>query len=74
MESILVNHLSRYNVASSNTQDAHRSLFAIIRNYDERRLVLCDNAYKDQVESRTEFLQSRRREEKERLEEYILYE
>jgi hypothetical protein len=44
MESIRVNHLYRYNVATSNTKDACRSLFSIIRDDDEPRLVLCDNA------------------------------
>jgi hypothetical protein len=33
-----------------------------------------DIAYKDQVESVTDFLQSRRRQEKERLDEYIVSE
>jgi hypothetical protein len=74
MESILVDHLWRYNVATSNTKDARRSLFAIIRNDDKRRLVLCDIAYKDQVESGTEFLQVRRHQEKESLELHLLYE
>jgi hypothetical protein len=49
-------------------------LFAIICNDDERQLVLCDNAYKDQVESKTKFLKSRRHEEKYRLKEYLVYE
>jgi hypothetical protein len=67
-------NLYRYNFATSNIKDARRSLFSILRDDDEHRLVLCDNAYKDQVESKTKFLQSRRREEKERLEEYLMYE
>jgi hypothetical protein len=74
MESILVDKLWYYNVATSNTKDAHRLLFAIIRDDDKRRLVLCDIAYKDQVESGTKFLQSTRRQEKERLDEYLVYE
>jgi hypothetical protein len=73
MESIRANHLSRYNVATSNSKDAHRSLFAIIRDDDKRQLVLCNMAYKNQVESGTEFLQARRRQEKGSLEEYLVY-
>jgi hypothetical protein len=74
MDSIRVDHLSRYNVATSNTKDAHRSFFAIIRDDDKRRLMFSDMAYTDQVESGTEFLQSRRHQEKEILEEYLVYE
>jgi hypothetical protein len=74
MESIHVDKLWYYNVATSNTKDARRSLFAIIRDGDKFRLVLCEIAYKDQVESRTKCLQSRRRQEKERLDEYLVYE
>jgi hypothetical protein len=74
MESMRVDHFSRYNVSTSNTKDARRSMFAIIHDDGKRQLVLCDIAYKDQAESGTEFLQSRRRPEKERLEEYIVYE
>jgi hypothetical protein len=74
MESICVDKLWYYNVSTSNTKDARRSLFVIVRDDDKRRLVLCDIAYKNQVESGTKFLQSRRRQEKERLDEYLVYE
>jgi hypothetical protein len=67
MESIHVDKLWYYNVATSNTNDAHRSLFAIIRDDDKRRLILCDIAYKDQVESGTKFLQSRRRKKERKI-------
>jgi hypothetical protein len=51
MESYWVDSLSCYNVATSNTKYARRSLFAIIRDDDKRQLVVCDIAYKDPVES-----------------------
>jgi hypothetical protein len=73
MESIRVDKLWYYNVATNNTKDVCRSLSAIIHDDDKHRLVLCDIAYKDQVESGTKFLQSRRCQEKERLDEYIVY-
>jgi hypothetical protein len=47
-------------------------LFAIIRDDDKHRLVFSDISYKDQVESGTEFLHSRLRQEKERLKKYIV--
>jgi hypothetical protein len=74
MEAIRVDKLRYYNVATSNTKDACRSLFAIIRDDDKCRLVFCDIAYKDQVEPGTKFFQSRCRQEKERLDEYLVYE
>jgi hypothetical protein len=49
-------------------------LFAILRDDDQRELVLCDNAYKDLVEQQTRFLHERRRQEKERMEEFLVYE
>jgi hypothetical protein len=49
-------------------------LFVSIRDDDKCLVVFSDIAYKDQVESATECLQSRRRQEKERLEEYIMSE
>jgi hypothetical protein len=74
MESICIDKLWYYNVATSNTKDAHRSLFSIIHDDEKCRLFLCDIAYKDQVVSGTNFLQSRCRQEKERLDEYLVYE
>jgi hypothetical protein len=74
MEAIRVDNLWYYNVATSNTKDARRSLFAIICNDDKRQLMFSDISYKYQVESGTEILQSRRRQEKERLEAYIVSE
>jgi hypothetical protein len=59
-EAIWVNNLWYYNVATSNTKDARRLLFAIIGNDDKRRLMFSDK--------------SRRRQEKERLEEYLVSE
>jgi hypothetical protein len=72
MEAIRVDKLWYNNVVTSNTKDAHRSLFSIIHDDDKRRVVFSDIAYKDQVGSATEFLQSRRCQEKERLEEYLV--
>jgi nitrate/nitrite-specific signal transduction histidine kinase len=74
MESYRVDQLWHYNVATSNTKEARRLLFAILRDDDQRELVFSDNAYKDLVESRTRFLQERRHQEKERLEQYLVYE
>jgi hypothetical protein len=54
------------------TKDARRSLFAIIGDDGKHRVVFSDIAYKYQVESATKFLQSRRRQEKERLEEHLV--
>jgi hypothetical protein len=71
IEAIRVNNLWSYNVAASNTRDARRSLFSIIRDDDKRRLVLSEDSYNSQVESGIKFLQSRRRQEKERLEAYL---
>jgi hypothetical protein len=73
MEACLVDHFWHCNVATSNTKEARRFLFAILRDDDKRELVLCDYAYKDEVESRTNFLQERHRQEKERLEQYLVY-
>jgi hypothetical protein len=74
MESYCVYHLWNYNVATSNTKEARRLLFAILRDDEQCELVLSDNAYKDLVESRTSFLQERRRQDKEILEQYLVYE
>jgi hypothetical protein len=71
IEAIRVNNLWSYNVAASNTRDARRSLFSIIRDDDKRRLVFSEDSYNSQVESGIKFLQSRRRQEKERLEAYL---
>jgi hypothetical protein len=73
-ESCCVDQLWHYNVATINTKEAHRLLFAILRDDDQCELPLCDYSYKDQVESRTKFLQERRRQEKERFEQYHVYE
>jgi hypothetical protein len=64
MEACLVYHLWHYNVANSNTNEAHRLLFAILRDDNKHELLLCDCAYKDEAESRTNCLQERRRQEK----------
>jgi hypothetical protein len=74
IEAIRVDKLRYLNVATSNTKDARRSLFAIVRDDDKRRFVFSHISYKDQVYSETEFMQSRRRQEKERLEEYLVSE
>jgi hypothetical protein len=71
IEAIRVDNLWYYNVATSDTKDARRSLFSIIRDDDKRRLVFSEDSYKSQVESGIKFLQSRRRQEKERLEAYL---
>jgi hypothetical protein len=42
MEAIRVNNLWYYNVVTSNTKDARRSLFAIIRDDDKHQLVFSD--------------------------------
>jgi hypothetical protein len=55
-------------------KDARRSLFSIILDDDQRRLVFSEDSYKIQVEFGIKFLQSRRRQEKDRLEEYIVSE
>jgi hypothetical protein len=74
LEAICVDNLCYYNVATSNTKDARRSLSSILRDDDKRRLVFSKDSYKSQVESGIKFLQARRRQEKERLEEYIVSE
>jgi hypothetical protein len=71
IEAIRVDNLWYYNVATSNTKDARRSLFSIISDDDKCRLVFSKHSYKSQVESGINFLQSRRRQEKERLEAYL---
>jgi hypothetical protein len=73
MESYPVDHMWCYNVATSNTKEAHRLLFAILRDDDQRELVFSDHAYTDMVESRTIFLQEKGHKEKERLEQYLVY-
>jgi hypothetical protein len=74
IEAIRVDFFWYYNVATSNTKDACRSLFSIIRDDDKRRLVFSEDSYKSQAESGIKFLQSRRRQEKERLEAYLAIE
>jgi hypothetical protein len=65
MESYRVDHLWYYNLATSNTKEARRKLFAILRDDDQRELVFSDNAYKDLVAEGTRFLHKRLRQEKE---------
>jgi hypothetical protein len=74
LEAIRVDNLWYYNVATSNTKDARRSLFSIIRDNDKLRLVYAEDSYKSQVESGIKFLQSRHRQAKEKLEEYLVSE
>jgi hypothetical protein len=71
LEDIHVHNLWSYNVAASNTRDAHQSLFSIIRDDDRHRPVFSEDRYDSQVESGIKFLQSRRHKEKERLEAYL---
>jgi hypothetical protein len=71
IEAICVHNLWSYNVAASNTRDARRYLFSIIHDDDKRKLVFSEESYNSQVDSGIKFLQSRRRQEKERLEAYL---
>jgi hypothetical protein len=71
LEDIRVHNLWSYDNAASNTRDARQSLFSIIRDDDRRRLVFSDDHYDSRVESGIKCLQSRRRQEKERLEAYL---
>jgi hypothetical protein len=73
-EACLVGHLWRYNVATSNTKEARRLLYVILRDDKNCELVFSDHAYKDLVESRTSLLQEKRHQENERLEQYLVYE
>jgi hypothetical protein len=74
IEALLVHNLWSYNVAASNTRDDRRSLFSIIRDDEKYRLVFSEDSYNSQVESGIKFLQSRRCQEKERLEAYLVIE
>jgi hypothetical protein len=74
MKSYRVDHLWHHNVATSATKEARRKLFAILRDDDQRELTLCDIAYQNLVAQRTRFLHERRLQEKERMEEYLVYE
>jgi hypothetical protein len=49
-------------------------LYAILRDDEKRELVFIDHAFKDLVESRTIFLQGKHHQEKERMEQYLVYE
>jgi hypothetical protein len=71
IEAVRADNMWYCNVATSNTRDVRRPLFSIIRNDDKRRLVFSEDSYKSQVESGIKFLQSRRRQEKERLDAYL---
>jgi hypothetical protein len=74
IEAICVHNLWSYNFAARNTRDARRSLFSIILDDDKRQLIFSEESYNSQVESVIKFLQSRRRQEKERLEAYLAIE
>jgi hypothetical protein len=49
-------------------------LYAVLHDDEKRELVFSDHAYKDLMGSRTKFLQERLLQEKERLEQYMVYE
>jgi tRNA1(Val) A37 N6-methylase TrmN6 len=51
MESYRVDQLWHCNIATSNTKEARRLLFAILCDDNQRELVFSDYAYKDLVES-----------------------
>jgi hypothetical protein len=46
----------KYEAASSVAKGAHRSLFAILRDDDQHKLVLFDWSYKSAIEARTKWL------------------
>jgi tRNA1(Val) A37 N6-methylase TrmN6 len=73
MKSYHVDHLRHYNVATSNTKEARRLLFAILRDNNQRELALCDYAHKDGGVANQVFA-GKHRQEKERLEQYLVYE
>jgi uncharacterized membrane-anchored protein len=49
-------------------------VFAILRDNDQRELVLSNNAYQNLVDQQTRLLHERRLQEKETMEEYLVYE
>jgi hypothetical protein len=53
MEACLVDYLWHYNVATSNTKEARRLLFVILRDDKKRELVLSDYSYEDAMDSQT---------------------
>jgi hypothetical protein len=71
MESYRVIKLWHYEVAISAAKEAHRSLFAILRDEDQRELILCEWGYKNAVEQRTKYLLERRLQKNERKEKYL---
>jgi hypothetical protein len=71
MEAKCAKKLAAYDAASSDAKEAHRALFSLLRDDDQRELVLSHQSYKNTIDTKTKWLLQMRIRENELKDVYI---